>query len=133
MITAAFSLLPNDPDSYSPELAKYKAGIKQYAPATPPTSPSVSGWAAGKLFADALTAAGPDSSALASWIAKQTAYTFGGLQGPYNYTLGSRPNPCVTRARLDNGAFVRGKTAAKPPRFNCGPILNTQTGKPYTN
>jgi branched-chain amino acid transport system substrate-binding protein len=133
VITSAFSLLPTDPDSYSPELAKYKAGIKQYAPTYATDVTSVSGWAAGKLFADALTHAGPTGSAMASWISKQTAYTFGGLQGPYNYTLGSRPNPCVTQLVYDNGAFVRGKTAAKPPAFNCGPILNTKTGKPYPN
>jgi branched-chain amino acid transport system substrate-binding protein len=133
VITSAFSLLPNDPNSYSPELAKYKAGIKQYEPKYATDVTSVSGWAAGKLFADALTAAGPSSSALEQWVSKQTHYTFGGLQGPVNYTLGSRPNPCVTQLIYDHGTFVRSPKAAPAPKFNCGPILNSSTGKPYSN
>lgn len=131
VITSAFSLLPNDPSSYSPELGKYQAGIKQYEPKYATDVTSVSGWAAGKLFADALTAAGPSSSALIGWLSKQSHYTFGGLQGPMNYTLGSRPNPCTVRLVWNGNAFVRSKAAAKPPAFNCGAIIDPTTGKAY--
>jgi branched-chain amino acid transport system substrate-binding protein len=131
VITSAFSLLPTDPASYSAELAKFQAGIKQYAPSFATDITAVSGWAAGKEFADALKAAGPNSKALISWLSKQTAYGFGGLQGPMNYTLGSRPNPCTTRLVLENDAFVRSPVAAKAPGFNCGVLINTTTGKPF--
>jgi branched-chain amino acid transport system substrate-binding protein len=131
VITSAFSLLPNDSASATPELAKFQAGIKQYEPAYTTDITAVSGWAAGKEFADALTAAGPNSKALISWLSKQTAYGFGGLQGPMNYTLGSRPNPCTTRLVLENDAFVRSPVAAKAPGFNCGVLINPKTGKPF--
>ena len=132
VITSSFSLLPTDPNSYSPEMAKYKAGIKQYESQYATDVTSVSGWAAGKLFADALTAVGPDSKAIEAWISKQSHYTFGGLQGPMNYTLGSRPNTCTTRLWLINDQFVRSGVAAKPPGFNCGVLINPATGKAYT-
>jgi branched-chain amino acid transport system substrate-binding protein len=133
VITSAFSLLPNDPASYSPELAKYEAGIKQYEPSEQNEITSVSGWAAAKMFADALTAAGPSGAAITAWLSKQTAYGFGGLQGPMNYTQGSRPNPCTTRLALVNDAFVRSSVAAKPPGFNCSPLINPATGVAYPN
>ena len=130
VLTSSFSLLPNDPSSYSKELAKFKVGIKRYEPAFASEITAVSGWAAGKLFADALTAAGPNRAAIMRWISRQTHYTFGGLQGPMNYTRGSQPNPCTTSLMLQNGQFVRpAHGALKGPKFNCGPLINPTTGK----
>jgi branched-chain amino acid transport system substrate-binding protein len=128
LISAAFSLLTDDPSSYSAELAKAKAGIVKYAPTYKDDVTSISGWAAGKLFADALKAAGPDPKAMMAWISKQTAYTYGGLQGPFNYSTGSKPNQCLTELQWKNGKVVRDVKTAAAPHFNCGPLI-TYTGK----
>jgi len=124
LISAAFSLLTDDPSSYSPELAKAKAGIAKYAPTYKDDVTSISGWAAGKLFADALTAAGPDPKAMMAWIRKQTAYTYGGLQGPFNYSTGSKPNQCLTELQWKNGKVVWDVKTAAAPHFNCGPLIS---------
>jgi len=131
LISAAFSLLPRDPSKYSPELAKFKAGIQKYQPTYANDVTAVSGWAAGKLFADALIVAGPNRAAMMKWIASQNKYTFGGLQGPMNYTGGSKPNPCVTQLLLLKGKIIRPLNAAKPPLFNCGVLINPKTGQAY--
>jgi branched-chain amino acid transport system substrate-binding protein len=129
LISAAFSLLPNDPASYSPELGKFQKGIKKFAPAYAGDVTAVSGWAAGKLFADALTAVGPNSAKIMKWIRSQKKYTFGGLQGPMDYSTGSKPNPCVTQLEILNGQVARATKAAKPPGFNCGVLIDPKTGK----
>jgi branched-chain amino acid transport system substrate-binding protein len=131
MISAAFSLLPSDPNKYSQELARFKAGIAKYQAAYKDDVTAVSGWAAGRMFADALKAAGPNQAAITKWLAKQSHYTFGGLQGPMDYTGGSKPNPCVTQLELQGGKFVRPKKAVKAPGFNCGVLINPKTGKAY--
>jgi branched-chain amino acid transport system substrate-binding protein len=128
LISAAFSLLPTDPSSTSPELAKAKAGIAKYAPTYTSDVTALSGWAAGKLFADALTAAGADPKAMMAWISKQKAYRFGGLQGPFNYTTGSKPNQCLTELQWLNGKVTRDVKTAPAPKFNCGPLI-AYTGK----
>src|SRR5207253_1213435 len=45
LISAAFSLLPDDPSKYSPELAKAKVGIAKYASAYKDDVTAYSGWA----------------------------------------------------------------------------------------
>jgi branched-chain amino acid transport system substrate-binding protein len=129
LISAAFSLLPDDPAKYSAELGRFQAGIKQYAPdyALDPTA--VSGWAAGKLFADALAAVGPDSKKILQWVASQKKYTYGGLQGPMDYTTGSKPNPCLTSLQWLNGKVVRDVKAAAAPAFDCGVLIDPATAK----
>lgn len=129
LISAAFSLLPNDPARLSPELAKFQKGIKKYQPTFASDVTAVSGWAAGKLFADALTAVGPDSKKIMTWIRSQKRYTFGGLQGPMDYSTGSKPNPCVTQLEILNGKVARATKAAKAPGFNCGVLIDPKTGK----
>jgi branched-chain amino acid transport system substrate-binding protein len=129
LISAAFSLLPSDPSSYSPELKAAKAGIAKYASAYKDDVTAYSGWAAGKLFADALSAAGPDPKAMMAWISKQKAYTFGGLQGPFDYSTGSKPNQCLTELQWLNGAVTRDVKTATPPQFNCGPLIAYTSNK----
>lgn len=124
VFSAAFSLLTDDPPSYSPELRRAKAGIAKYQPNFKDDVTALSGWAAGKLFADALTAAGPDPKKIIAWISKQKRYTFGGLQGPMDYTKGSRPNQCVTAIQWKAGKIVRDIKAAAAPGFNCGPLIS---------
>ena len=128
LISAAFSLLPNDPASYSAELGKAQKGLAKYAPAYANDVTAYSGWAAGKLFADALTAAGADPKAMMAWIGKQKAYTYGGLQGPFDYSTGSKPNQCLTELQWLNGKVTRDVKTAAAPKFNCGPLI-TYTGK----
>jgi len=129
LISAGFSLLPDDPASYSAELGRFQKGIKQYAPDYVLDPTAVSGWAAGKLFADALTAVGPDSKKIRDWIASQKKYTYGGLQGPMDYSTGSKPNPCLTSLQWKDGKVVRDIKAAAPPAFDCGVLINPATGK----
>lgn len=129
LFSAAFGLLPGDDTTHAPELAKEQAGMKQYQPAFAEDPTAVNGWAAGKMFADALTAVGPDRAKIIGWLSHQSAYAFGGLQGPMNYTSGSKPNPCSTRLEFKGGAIVRATSAAKPPAFNCGVLIDPSTGK----
>jgi branched-chain amino acid transport system substrate-binding protein len=124
LISAAFSLLPDDPAKYSPELAKAQAGIKQYQSQFKDDVTAISGWAAGKLFADAIAAVGPDSKAIIGWISKQKHYTYGGLQGPFDYSTGSKPNQCLTELQWKNGKVVRDVKAAPAPKFNCGALIS---------
>jgi branched-chain amino acid transport system substrate-binding protein len=128
VFSAAFSLLPNDDPSVSPELAKFQKGMKQYQPEFANELTAVSGWAAAKMFADALTAVGPDKAKLTDHMSKLDAYTFGGLQGPMSYTDGSKPNKCTTRLVLKGGKFARADSAAKPPSFDCGVLIDPSTG-----
>ncbi len=93
LISAAFSLLPDDPASYSAELGRFQKGIKQYAPdyALDPTA--VSGWAAGKLFADALAAVGPDSKKILQWVASQKKLHVRRSAGPDGLHDGQQAEP----------------------------------------
>ena len=43
---------------------------------------AVSGWAAGRMFADALKEAGDDPAKIIEYLSSQKEYDFGGLQGP---------------------------------------------------
>ena len=124
VLTSAFSLLPTDPDSVSAELAAFKKGMKQYEPKYADEITAVSGWAAGRMFADALKAAGPDKKAIIAYLSKQKAYTFGGLQGPVDYTNGNTALPCTLDLVLKGGKFVRANDSRKPSDFLCGPILD---------
>ena len=125
VLTSVFSLLPSDPDSASPELAAFKKGMKQYQPKYADEITAVSGWAAGRMFADALKAAGPDKKAIIEYLSKQKAYTFGGLEGPVDFNAnGSTPLPCTTDLALKDGKFVRADEAKKPSEFTCSPILD---------
>jgi len=128
VLTSAFSLLPGDDDAASEELKAWRAGMKQFAPKYASEITSISGWAAGRMFADSLKAAGPDSQALTDFWKKQNNYEFGGLQGPMNYTMGSLPQPCVTHLSFQGGDFARADGTAQPPEFNCGPVLDIKTG-----
>jgi hypothetical protein len=129
VISAAFSLLPDDPDSAGEELAAWRKGMQRFEPEFADEITSISGWAAARMFADALKAAGPDRQAIIDHLAQQSAYDFGGLQGPANYTDGSKPNPCTLRLVLKDGKFVRADSAPEPPEFNCGPVLDAKTGE----
>ena len=127
VLTSGFSLLPSDPDSTN---AAFKKGMAQFQPKFKDEITAVSGWAAGKLFADALKAAGADQKAIISWASQQKDYAFGGRQGPVDYTLGSTPNPCTTQLVLKGGKFVRADSAKQPPQFDCGPLLDYKSGQP---
>ena len=121
VISAAFSLLTSDPSSYSAELGKALDGITKYQPQYKDDVTALSGWAAGKLFADALTAVGPDPAKIIGWIAKQSHYTFGGLQGPMNYTTRFQPNQCVTAIQWKNGKVTRDSSAVAGARLQLRP------------
>jgi branched-chain amino acid transport system substrate-binding protein len=129
VISAAFSLLPDDPAKYSPELAKAQAGLKKYQKAFANDVTAISGWAAGKLFADALKAVGPNGKKMIEWISKQKRYTFGGLQGPFDYSTGSKPNQCLTSLQWKGGKVVRDVKAASAPGFDCGDLISYDGSK----
>ena len=127
VLTGAFSLLPSDPDGINEELAAFKKGMEQFQPKYATEITAVSGWAAGRMFADALKAAGADREGIIDYFSKQDEYTFGGLQGPMDYTDGSKPNPCTTRLVMQGGRWVRAEQAAEPPEFDCGPLIDPKT------
>jgi hypothetical protein len=128
VLTSAFSLLPSDPDSLSEELAAFKKGMQQFEPDFASEITAVSGWAAGRMFADALKAVGPDQAKIIEYLSSQREYNFGGLQGPMDYTDGSKPQPCVTHLVLKGGKFVRADTAKPPGEFNCAPLIDAKSG-----
>ncbi len=124
VITDAFSLLPADPSSESPELAAQKAGIAQYAPQYKNEITAISGWAAGRMFADALKAVGPDKAKLMSYMQHLSNYTFGGLQGAMSYTSGSHPNKCTLPLIWKNDNWVRAPSAPPAPGFVCQALIS---------
>jgi branched-chain amino acid transport system substrate-binding protein len=132
VITDAFSVLPSDPTSESTELAAEQAGMAQYAPQYKSEITAISGWAAGKMFADALKAAGPDKAKLMSYMQGLSNYTFGGLQGAMSYTSGSLPNKCTLPLiwNASTKAWVRAPDAPTPPGFVCQPLININSGAP---
>ncbi len=126
LITEAFSLMPNDPSSYSPELAAFKEGMAKYQPEYKNEITAVSGWAAGVEFAEALKNAGPNGPKMIEFMKKLTKFDFGGLQGEMSYTEGSLPNTCTLPLTIKNDEWVRASNASKPPAFNCNPLVNLE-------
>lgn len=125
ILTSSFGVLP---DTQSSEMAKFRAAMKTYAPSLTSSITAVSGWAAGVEFAAAVKGGGTSRSGIMSWLSKQTDFTFDGLQGPMNWTLGSYPNPCTVGLVYKNGAWTPGP-GANDGAFTCGPDISPKTGK----
>lgn len=124
VLTATYTVLPSDPAGQNEELDAFREGMAKHAPKFQDEITAVGGWAAGRFFADALRAAGADRKAIIAWAAGQSEYDFAGLQGPVDYTDGSKPAPCWTALELKGGEFVRADD-----EFVCSPLLDFD-GKP---
>ncbi len=125
ILTSSFGLLP---DTQSAAMATFRKAMQTYAPKFANSITAVSGWAAGVEFAAALKNGGATRTGIMSWLSKQTNFTFDGLQGPMNWTLGSHPNPCTVGLVYKNGAWTPGPGANDGP-FTCGPDISPTTGK----
>ncbi len=82
----AYVLIPHVPftESGHPEMARYLAALRRYAPSAEPSSFGAQGWAGARLFVDALVAAGAalTRDTLRRALDLFSAYTAGGLVGP---------------------------------------------------
>lgn len=126
LLTSAFSLLPSDPEGQNEELDAFRKGMAEYAAEYQTEITAVSGWAAGRFFADALRAAGDDKEAIIAWAKGQKEYDFAGLQGPVDFTIGSTPNPCVAGLVFDGTDFARATNDEADGNFGCEPLLDTE-------
>lgn len=126
LLTSAFSLLPGDPEGENEELDAFRKGMAEYAPDYQTEITAVSGWAAGRFFADALRAGGDDKEAIIAWAKGQKEYDFAGLQGPVDFTIGSTPNPCVAGLVFDGSDFARAANDKADGNFGCEPLLDTK-------
>jgi branched-chain amino acid transport system substrate-binding protein len=127
VLTSGFSVLPSDPDSVSEELAAFKKGMAEFQPKFANEITAVSGWAAGRMFADALKAAGDDQEAIIEYLSGVKDYTFGDLQGPMDWSNGSVPNPCVANLVMNGGKFGHPE-GTEPGEWDCTPLINWDTG-----